>query len=276
MTVTSTDTSTSTSSRQGGQPEQTAPVFFERRGRVITATINRPEALNALNHEVMTMLVDHFERYDQDPEIGCFMVTGSSRAFAAGADIKELQQQNYRSMTAENFFARWDDFAALRTPKVAAVAGYALGGGCELAMMCDFIIAGDNAKFGQPEIKLGLMPGMGGTQRLTRLVGRAKAMDLILTGRMMDADEAERSGLAARVVPVDRLVEEATATATTIAEYAKHTLLVAAEAVDRADQLSLTEGVNFERRGYYALFDTPEAIEGMAAFSEKREARFRP
>lgn len=252
------------------------PVLFERHGRVVVATINRPKALNALNADVMSELVDHFEALDEDPDVGCFVLTGSERAFAAGADIKELQEQTYRSMTAENYFARWDEFAALRTPKVAAVAGYALGGGCELAMMCDFIIAADSAKFGQPEIKLGLMPGMGGTQRLTRLVGRAKAMDMILTGRMMDAQEAERSGLVSRVVPADDLRSEALETAATIADYAKHTLLVATETVDRADQMPLAEGIRSERRSYYALFDTPEAIEGMAAFSEKREANFRP
>lgn len=252
-----------------------APVRFEHHGRVVVATINRPDALNALNGQVMHRLVDRFTELDRDPGVGCFVVTGSERAFAAGADIKELQQQTYRKMMAENFFEQWDRFAALRTPKVAAVAGYALGGGCELAMMCDFIIAADNAKFGQPEIKLGLIPGMGGTQRLARLVGRSKAMDLILTGRMMPADEAERSGLVARVVPVDQLGQEALETAGTIAGYADHTLLVAAEAVDRADQLSLAEGVNFERRNYYALFDTPEAIEGMSAFVDKRAPVFR-
>lgn len=268
---------TETSLETPDNPSTTGPdpVLFDRVGRVVVATLNRPEALNALNDQVMNQLVDTFESLDRDPEVGCFLLTGSDRAFAAGADIKELQQQTYRTMMADNYFSRWDDFAALRTPKVAAVAGYALGGGCELAMMCDFIIAADSARFGQPEIKLGLMPGMGGTQRLTRLVGRAKAMDMILTGRMMDADEAERSGLVARVVPADGLRDEALATATTIADYAKHTLLVAAEAVDRSDQVPLAEGIHGERRGYYALFDTPEAIEGMAAFSEKREADFR-
>jgi enoyl-CoA hydratase len=252
-----------------------APVLFQRHGRVALVTINRPDALNALNDEVMELLVDRLAGFDDDPDVGCIVITGAGRAFAAGADIKELQQQTYRSMTASNFFAPWDRLAALRTPKIAAVGGYALGGGCELAMMCDFIIAADDARFGQPEIKLGLMPGMGGTQRLTRLVGRAKAMDMILTGRMMDADEAERSGLAARVVARADLVDHAIETATTIAEYGSHTLLVAAETVDRADHLTLAEGVNFERRGYYALFDTPEAMEGMAAFVEKRPPCFR-
>lgn len=257
-------------------PSAHSPVRFERQDRVVIATIDRPDALNALNHEVMTTLVDRFEAFDTDPDVGCFVLTGAGRAFAAGADITELQQQNYRSMMATDFFSAWDRFAALRTPKVAAVAGYALGGGCELAMMCDIILAADNARFGQPEIKLGLIPGMGGTQRLTRLVGRAKAMDLILTGRMMEAAEAERAGLVARVIPTEELLQEAVATATTIAGYATHTLLVATEAVDRADQLTLSEGINFERRSYYALFDTPEAIEGMTAFTEKRDPSFHP
>ncbi len=268
-----------TTARSKGREDDDAAdgsVLFERVGRVLVATINRPKALNALNAEVMASLVDRFEELDADPDIGCFLLTGSDRAFAAGADIKELQDQSYRSMMADNYFGRWDDFAALRTPKIAAVGGYALGGGCELAMMCDFIIAGDSAKFGQPEIKLGLMPGMGGTQRLTRLVGRSKAMDMILTGRMMDAEEAERSGLVARVVPADQLRETALDAAETIAGFAKPIALVAAETVDRADQVPLAEGVRAERRSYYALFDTAEAIEGMAAFSEKREPRFRP
>jgi enoyl-CoA hydratase len=252
------------------------PVQFEQLGRVVVATINRPRALNALNADVMTQLVDRFSELDVDPDVGCFVLTGSDRAFAAGADIKELQEQSYRSMMADNYFSRWDDFAALRTPKIAAVGGYALGGGCELAMMCDFVIAADSARFGQPEIKLGLMPGMGGTQRLTRLIGRSKAMDMILTGRMMDAEEAERSGLVSRVVPAEALRATALDAAETIAGYAKPIAMVAAETVDRADEVSLTEGVRTERRSYYALFDTAEAIEGMAAFSEKREPRFRP
>lgn len=250
-------------------------VTFEHRGRVAIATINRPEALNALNHEVMELLVERFESYERDAEVGCIVLTGSERAFAAGADIKELQEHSYQTMLAANVFSRWDDLAALRTPKVAAVSGYALGGGCELAMMCDVIVASESARFGQPEITLGLIPGMGGTQRLTRLVGRTKAMDLILTGRMMKADEAERSGLVARVVPTADLMSEAVATATTIADYAKHTLMVATEAVDRAEQTGLTDGVLFERRSYYSLFDTAEAIEGMAAFTEKRQPNFR-
>ncbi len=253
-----------------------SPVVFRRHGRVLEAELHRPEALNALNNEVMESLVSTFEAGDADPDIGCFLVTGSGRAFAAGADIGELRQQTYRSMVADDYFSRWDDFAALRTPKVAAVGGYALGGGCELAMMCDVILAGDRARFGQPEIKLGLIPGMGGTQRLTRLIGRAKAMELILTGRMMEADEAERSGLVSRVVEQERLHEEALATATAIAGYSKHTATVAVESVRQAERTGLTEGVLFERRSYYALFDTADAIEGMDAFLEKRDPAFHP
>lgn len=254
-----------------GEPDEIGPVVFRTHGRVVEAELNRPDALNALNREVMELLVDRFERLDRDPGVGCFLITGAGRAFAAGADITELREQSYRSMTAENFFSPWDDFAAIRTPKVAAVGGYALGGGCELAMMCDVILAGERARFGQPEVKLGLIPGMGGTQRLTRLVGRARAMDLILTGRMMGATEAERAGLVSRVVADDDLRSEALLTATTIAGYSKHTVTVAVESVRQAERTSLTEGVLFERRSYYGLFDTPDAHEGMDAFVQKRD-----
>jgi len=253
---------------------ETDVVTFDQQGRVVVATFNRPDALNALNRTVMTTLVDRFEALDGDPSVGCFVVTGNDRAFAAGADIKELQEQRYRSMYAENFFAEWDRFAALRTPKIAAVAGYALGGGCEVAMMCDIILAADTARFGQPEIKLGLTPGMGGTQRLTRLVGRTKAMELILSGRMVDAEEAERIGLVSRVVPAAELADEAMELANHIAGYSKHTAMVACELVDAADHMSVIDGVRFERRSYYALFDTPDSQEGMAAFVEKRDPTF--
>lgn len=249
-------------------------VTFRTEGRVRVATINRPKALNALNAEVMHYLVDELTRLDPDPDIGCFLITGDERSFAAGADIKELQQQNYRSMFASNFFEAWDRFAAVRTPKVAAVAGYALGGGCEVAMMCDVILAADTARFGQPEIKLGLTPGMGGTQRLTRLVGKAKAMELILTGRMVDAEEAERIGLVSRVISAPELSAEALAVATQIASYSKHTAMVACELVDAAERVPLDEGIRFERRSYYALFDTADAQEGMAAFVDKRDPTF--
>ncbi len=249
-------------------------VTFDQDGRVVTATINRPQALNALNHQVMTVLVDRFGELDHDPGVGCFVITGNKRAFAAGADIKELQQQRYQSMYESNYFSEWDRLAALRTPKIAAVSGYALGGGCELAMMCDIIVAADTATFGQPEIKLGLTPGMGGTQRLTRLVGRTKAMELILTGRMIRADEAERIGLVSQVVPAAELLTEAHLMATQIAGYAKHATMVALELINAADQMPLSDGVRFERRSYYALFDTADAQEGMAAFVDKREPNF--
>lgn len=251
-----------------------AAVTFARHGAVLVATIDRPAARNALDTAVTDALVGTFEAHDRDPSVGCFVVTGASGIFAAGADIRELAAHSHRSLLATDHFARWDDFAALRTPKVAAVAGYALGGGCELAMMCDVILAAESARFGQPEIALGLMPGMGGTQRLTRLVGRAKAMDLVLTGRTMDAAEAERAGLVSRVVDDDALAGTALQVATTIAEHSRLTAAVAREAVRRADETSLAEGVLYERRGYFALFDTPDAVEGMRAFLDKRPPAF--
>jgi enoyl-CoA hydratase len=247
---------------------------IERHDRVVTVTLHRPEVLNALNAELMTELTDTLRPLDRDPGVGCFVVTGSERAFAAGADIKEMAGRTFPEMYAEDYFAGWDAFAALRTPKIAAVAGYALGGGCELAMLCDFVIAADTARFGQPEIKLGVIPGIGGTQRLTRLVGKAKAMDLILTGRLMDAAEAERSGLVARVVPAARLADEAATTAAAIASHGKPAAMAAREAVDRALEVGLREGVLFERRLFHALFATEDQKEGMRAFLEKRPAHF--
>ena len=249
-------------------------VLFERHGRVLVATLNRPKALNAINAEMMHSLITTLQQYDNDPDIGCFVITGSERAFAAGADIKELASKSYSDMHRDDPFAAWDTFTALRTPKIAAVAGYALGGGCELAMMCDLIYAADTAKFGQPEIKLGLIPGMGGSQRLTKLVGKAKAMDMILTGRMMSAEEAERAGLVARVLPAGQLLPETLATAQTIANYSPTTLTVAREAVERALEVGLHDGLLFERRTYYALWATADAQEGMRAFIEKREPVF--
>jgi enoyl-CoA hydratase len=249
-------------------------VKIEQDGRVVTVRLHRPEVLNALNSELMTDLVSTLQPLDRDPGVGCFLITGSERAFAAGADIKEMAPKSSVDMLEEDFFAGWDAFASLRTPKIAAVSGYALGGGCELAMMCDFIIAAENATFGQPEIKLGVIPGIGGTQRLTRLVGKAKAMDMILTGRIMDAEEAERSGLVARVVPADRLMAEAAGAASAIASYGKPAAMAAREAVDRALEVSLREGVLFERRTFHALFATQDQTEGMRAFLEKREPRF--
>jgi enoyl-CoA hydratase len=247
---------------------------IERDGRVVIVRLHRPEVLNALNSELLAELLDALTPLDRDPEVGCFVITGSERAFAAGADISEMASKSSVDMFTEDYFAGWDAFAALRTPKIAAVAGYALGGGCELAMMCDFVIAADTEKFGQPEIKLGVIPGIGGTQRLTRLVGKAKAMDLILTGRLMGAEEAERAGLVARVVPADRLLTEATDAASVIATYSKPATMVAREAVERALEVGLSEGVLFERRTFHAMFATADQKEGMAAFLTKRPAQF--
>ncbi len=243
--------------------------------RVILITIDRPDVLNALNGALMTGLVDELEDLDVDPNVGCFVVTGAGdRAFAAGADISEMADLSHVSAYEKNFLATWDRFAALRTPKIAAVAGYALGGGCELAMMCDFIIAATTARFGQPEVKLGLIPGMGGTQRLARSVGKALAMDMILTGRMIDAEAAMTAGLVSRVVEPDALLTEALTAADTIANFAKMTTMMAREAVDRAHQSSLAEALLFERRSYHTIFGTPAAREGISAFVEKREAQF--
>ena len=250
-------------------------VLIERKNRVAIVRLNRPQVLNALNSEVMHEMIAALQELDRDPDVGCFVLTGSEKAFAAGADIKELASKSYMEMFHEDFLAGWEAFAALRTPKIAAVSGYALGGGCELAMMCDMIFASDTAKFGQPEIKLGLIPGMGGSQRLTKLVGKAKAMDMILTGRMMDAEEAERAGLVARIIPAARFMEETLAAAETIASYSKTTAMIAREAVDRALEMSLSEGILFERRTYHALWATKDAQEGMQAFIEKRDPKFR-
>jgi enoyl-CoA hydratase len=250
-------------------------ILVTRDDRVGTITLNRPKALNALNSQVMNEVVTAAAEFDSDPEIGAIVITGSGeKAFAAGADIKEMASLSFADVFAADFFAPWAKFAATRTPTIAAVAGYALGGGCELAMMCDLLIAADTAKFGQPEIKLGVLPGMGGSQRLTRAIGKAKAMDLILTGRMMDAAEAERSGLVARVVPVASLMEEAMKVAETIAAMSLPSVLAAKEAVNRSFETSLAEGVRFERRVFHALFATQDQKEGMAAFLAKRPAKF--
>jgi enoyl-CoA hydratase len=247
---------------------------IERNDRVVTVHLHRPEVLNALNNELMTELVSTLQPLDRDPTVGCFIITGSERVFAAGADIREMAPKSFVDVFAEDFFAGWDAFAALRTPKIAAVSGYALGGGCELAMMCDLVLASEDAMFGQPEIKLGVIPGIGGTQRLTRLVGKAKAMDMILTGRLMNALEAERSGLVARVVPADRLMAEAATAAASIASYSKLAAMAAREAVDRALEVGLREGILFERRIFHALFATHDQSEGMGAFLDKRAPHF--
>ena len=246
----------------------------ERHGGVVTVRLHRPHVLNALSSELLQELLDFLRPLDEDPEAGCFVVTGSEKVFAAGADIKEMAPKSAVDMAAEDYFAAWEDFADLRTPKIAAVNGPALGGGCELAMMCDLVIAGESAVFGQPEIKLGVIPGIGGTQRLTRLVGRAKAMDLVLTGRTMDAREAESCGLVSRVVPDDRLLPEALEAAATVATYGRTAVRAARECVDRALETGLRDGIRFERRVFHALFATDDQKEGMSAFLEKRRPRF--
>ncbi len=249
-------------------------LLVETRGPVTLITLNRPQALNALNSQVLADLIAALAAFDADASQGCAVLTGSEKAFAAGADIKEMSGQGFADMYGSNFFAGYDRVTATRKPVIAAVAGYALGGGCELAMMCDFILAGDNAKFGQPEIKLGVTPGMGGSQRLTRAVGKAKAMEMCLTGRMMGAEEAERSGLAARIVPVADLVEDAVKTATTIAEMAPLAVKANKEMVNIAFETTLTQGVLFERRLFHGMFGTEDQKEGMAAFVEKRPGKW--
>ncbi len=245
-------------------------LLVEQRGAVTLITLNRPQALNALNSQVLADLIAALGAFDADPSQGCAVLTGSEKAFAAGADIKEMATQSFADMYGGNFFAGYDRVTATRKPVIAAVAGYALGGGCELAMMCDFIIAGDNAKFGQPEIKLAVTPGMGGSQRMARAIGKAKTMDMCLTGRMMDATEAEQSGLVARVVPVADLVDEAVKAAQTIAGMAPLATLAVKEMVNAAFETTLQQGVVFERRLFHGLFGSEDQKEGMAAFVEKR------
>jgi enoyl-CoA hydratase len=250
-------------------------IVVETHGRVGLVRLNRPQALNALNAALFVELGRAIEAFEADAGVGCILLTGSDKAFAAGADIKEMADKSYTDVSMSNWAGSWDPVARARKPVVAAVAGYALGGGCELAMQCDLIIAADNARFGQPEIKLGIIPGIGGTQRLTRAVGKAKAMDLILTGRMMDAAEAERAGLVARVVPAASLMDEAVKVSETIASMSLPSVMAAKEAVNRAFETSLADGVLFERRVFHALFATEDRREGMAAFIAKRPAQFR-
>jgi enoyl-CoA hydratase len=250
-------------------------IVVETKGRVGLIRLNRPQALNALNEALAAEFTQAVSAFEKDDAVGCILVTGSEKAFAAGADIKEMVDKTYIEAFRGNFTAEWDSLKSTRKPMVAAVAGFALGGGCELAMLCDLIIAADTAKFGQPEIKLGIIPGIGGTQRLTRAVGKAKAMDLILTGRMMDAQEAERAGLVARVVPAASLMDEAMKVAETIASMSLPSVLAAKEAVNRAHETSLAEGLAFERRIFHGLFSAEDQTEGMRAFIEKRPPQFK-
>ncbi|MCO4316866.1 enoyl-CoA hydratase [Phyllobacterium sp. 21LDTY02-6] len=250
-------------------------ILVETREKVGFIQLNRPKALNALNSALLAELAEALETLDKNPRIGAVIITGSEKAFAAGADIKEMQGLTFADAYLADYFSEWERVTRLRKPLIAAVAGYALGGGCELAMMCDFIIAADTAKFGQPEITLGVMPGMGGSQRLTRFVGKSKAMDMCLTGRMMDAAEAERSGLVSRVVPASDLIEEAFKAAHKIASFSLPSVLMTKETVNRAYETTLQEGLRFERRVFHSMFALEDQKEGMAAFAEKRTANFK-
>ena len=245
-------------------------ILVEQRDAVTLVTLNRPQALNALNNQVLSELIEAFAAYDADPSQRCLVLTGSEKAFAAGADIKEMQSQGFADMYSGNHFGGWEQVTATRKPWIGAVAGFALGGGCEVAMMADFIIAADNAKFGQPEIKLAVTPGMGGSQRLALAIGKAKAMEMCLTGRMMDAAEAERAGLVAKVVPAADLLDEALKTAAQIAAMAPLAAVAVKEMVNAAFEMPLAQGIRFERRLFHGLFGTDDQKEGMTAFVEKR------
>lgn len=251
-------------------------ILVDREEPIGIITLNRPEAMNALNAQLMAEMSEALKAFEADEEVRAIIITGSAKAFAAGADIKEMASKSYMDVMKEDFITTdWEDVSKCRKPVIAAVAGYALGGGCELAMMCDFILCADNAKFGQPEIKLGVIPGAGGTQRLTRFVGKSKAMEMVLTGRMMDAEEAERSGLVSRIVPVDDLMDEAMKVARKIAQLSLPSVMIAKESVNRSYETTLAEGVRFERRVFHSLFATEDQKEGMAAFAEKRTADFK-
>ena len=251
-------------------------IVVETRGRIGLITLNRPNQLNALNDALMNELRDALSEFDRDDAIGAIVLLGSEKAFAAGADVSAMKDWSYMDVYKTNFITRnWESLRSIRKPVIAAVAGVALGGGCELAMMCDIVIAADNAKFGQPEIKLGIIPGAGGTQRLPRAIGKSKAMDLVLTGRTMDAQEAERAGLVARIVAPDKLLDEAIAVAASICAYSLPAVMMAKEAVNRAYEGSLSEGILFERRNFHALFATEDQKEGMQAFLDKRKPAFR-
>lgn len=253
----------------------TTAIDVTRDGAVALIRLNRPKQLNALNSDVAREMVAAVQALDADPEIGCLVITGNERAFAAGADISEMAGLSAQEMAARDFFAEWEVFAKSRKPKIAAVNGYALGGGCELMMMCDFAIAGQGAKFGQPEVKLGVIAGIGGTQRMTRLIGRARAMDMHLTGRMMDAAEALQAGLVARVVPDAEVLPQAMEAARTIAGYSRPAVRLIREAIGRAEEVSLSEGLLFERGVFHGLFGSPDQQDGMAAFLEKRTLVFK-
>jgi enoyl-CoA hydratase len=251
-------------------------ILVDTQGPVGIVTLNRPKAMNALNGEIVGEIGAALDAFEADDGIGCIVLTGSEKAFAAGADIKEMADKSYMDVYLANFITDgWERVTTCRKPIIAAVAGYALGGGCEVAMMCDFIIAADTARFGQPEITLGIIPGAGGTQRLTRFVGKSKAMEMVLTGRMMGAEEAERAGLVSRVVPAVDLLEEAVKTAKSIADLSRPAVMIAKESVNRAYESSLAEGVLFERRSFHALFATEDQKEGMAAFAEKRQPKWK-
>lgn len=251
-------------------------IIVETRSRVGLITLNRPKAMNALNAALIDELAQALDGFESDAAIGAIVLTGSEKAFAAGADILEMKDNTYAENYLNNFITDgWERITTCRKPVIAAVAGYALGGGCEVAMMCDFILAAENAKFGQPEVTIGTIPGAGGTQRLTRVVGKSKAMEMCLSGRMMDAEEAERSGLVSRIVDVDSLVEEAVKTAEAIAKLSQPIILMAKEAVNNAYETTLTQGVHFERRLFHATFSTEDQKEGMAAFAEKRQPAFK-
>lgn len=250
-------------------------ILVDTKNQAGLITLNRVDALNALNSTLIRELNTALKAFEKDERIGCIVITGSEKAFAAGADIKEMHDKNYIQAYQENFLSSWDRVADIRKPVIAAVSGYALGGGCELAMMCDFIFASDTAKFGQPEITLGIMPGAGGTQRLTRAVGKAKAMDMCLTGRMMNAEEAEASGLVSRIFKADKLVDEALKAANKIAEFSQVIVMMTKESVNRSFESSLSEGIRYERRMFHSAFATKDQKEGMSAFLEKRTPRFR-
>ena len=251
-------------------------ILIETRGSVGLIILNRPKAMNALCADLAREIAEAVDAYEADDAIGALVVTGSEKAFCAGADIKEMQSKSYMDVYKEDFITvNWERLSQCRKPVIAAVAGYALGGGCEFAMMCDFILAAENAKFGQPEILIGTIPGAGGTQRLPRFIGKAKAMEMALTGRMMDAEEAERAGLVSRIVPADELVDEAVATAEKIANLSQPIVMLAKESVNRAYETTLAEGIRFERRVFHSTFSTEDQKEGMSAFAEKRTAEFK-